>query len=55
MMHQMMMMMTEVIQMVHCLMPGGCCWVIPIVGMLWMIEQVMIVMADEHRCCGSRL
>lgn len=36
-------------------MTGGRCWMIPIVWMLWMVEQVMIVMTDEHRCSCGRL
>jgi hypothetical protein len=46
----MVMMVTEVIQMIHCVVSSGGGWVIPIVWMvLWMIEQVMIVMTgDEH-------
>jgi hypothetical protein len=49
-MHQVMMMMTKVVQVVHRLMASWRCWVVPVVWMvLWMVQQVMVmVMTDEH-------
>lgn len=51
----MMMMVTEVVQVIHCVMSGWCICVIPIVWMLRMIEQMMIVVTcNEHRSSWLR-
>lgn len=51
----MMMVVTEVIQVVHRLVPGWGCRMVPVVRvMLRMVQQVMIVMVpDQHRGGGS--
>lgn len=52
-MHQMMVVVAEVIQVIHRLVTGRGCRVIPVVGVvLRMVQQVVVVMmSDEH---GSR-
>lgn len=51
----MVMVVTEVVQVIHCIVSGGCICMVPIVRMLRMIEQVMIMMTcNKHCSCRLR-